>query len=103
LSQFLVYADEAGRLKIDVRLDRETVWLTQQAMAELLQTTQQNISFHVKNVYTEGELDPEATHKDYLSVRIEGGAKVEGTCRHSARQTATITCSLRAVHEPATW
>lgn len=70
--QFLVYPTEDGRTKIDVRLEDESVWLTQQHMAELFQTTQQNISFHLQNIYEEGELQREATHKEYLSVRREG-------------------------------
>jgi hypothetical protein len=74
--QFLVYATEDGRTKIDVRLDGETVWLTQQHMVELFQTTQQNISLHLQNIYDEGELEREATHKEYLSVRQEGNRQV---------------------------
>lgn len=70
--QFLVYQAEDGKLKLDVRLEGETVWLTQPHMAELFQTTQQNISQHVLNIYEEGELVPEATHKKFLSVRLEG-------------------------------
>jgi hypothetical protein len=76
-SQFLVYEAEDGRIKIDVRLENETVWLTQQLMADLFQTTQQNISLHLRNVYEEGELIQEATHKKYLSVRQEGSREVQ--------------------------
>lgn len=75
--QFLVYQTEDGQLKLDVRLEEETVWLTQPLMAELFQTTQQNISQHVLNVYEERELTPEATHKIFLSVRLEGGREVK--------------------------
>lgn len=53
-------------------MQNETVWLTQPMMAELLQTTQQNISQHILNIYEEGELADEATHKKFLSVRREG-------------------------------
>jgi len=70
--QFLVYRAEDGRVQIDVRLENETVWLTQQHMAELFQTTQKNISLHIQNIYQEGELQPAATHKESLSVRQEG-------------------------------
>jgi len=76
-SQFLVYAAEDGRLKVEVRLENETVWLTQQHMAELFQTTQQNISLHLQNIYDEGELQRAATHKEFLSVRQEGGRSVQ--------------------------
>lgn len=75
--QFLVYQSEDGKLKLDVRLEGETVWLTQQLMAELFHTTQQNISLHILNVYEELELSPEATHKKYLSVRMEGKREVK--------------------------
>ena len=63
--QLLIYQAEDGNLKLDVRLEDETVWLTQQLMAELFQTTQQNISLHIQNIYAEEELGPEATHKKY--------------------------------------
>ena len=75
--QFLIYQAEDGKLKLDVRLEDETVWLTQPLMAELFQTTQQNISRHILNVYEEGELIPEATHKKFLSVRLEGKREVK--------------------------
>ena len=75
--QFLVYPSEDGRVKIEVRLENETVWLTQQHMAELFQTTQQNISLHLQNIYEEGELQRAATHKDFLSVRREGNRDVQ--------------------------
>ncbi len=75
-SQFLIYRAENGAIKIDVRFEDETVWLTQQLMAELFQTTQQNISLHLQNIYEEGELAPEATHKEFLSVRQEGTRQV---------------------------
>ncbi len=75
--QLLVYAAEDGKIKIDVRLENETVWLTQQHMAELFQTTQQNISLHLQNTYDEGELTRAATHKEYLSVQKEGRRQVK--------------------------
>jgi hypothetical protein len=64
-SEFLVYQTEDGRVKLDVRLENETVWLTQQLMANLFQTTQQNISLHIRNIYAEGELIQKSTHKKY--------------------------------------
>lgn len=75
--EILVYQTEDGQVKLDVRLQEETVWLTQPLMAELFQTTQQNISQHILNVYEEGELAEEATHKKYLSVRQEGNRQVQ--------------------------
>ena len=76
-SQFLIYQAENGAIKIDVRFEDETVWLTQQLMAELFQTTQQNISLHLQNVYAEEELATQATHKKFLSVRREGTRDVQ--------------------------
>ncbi len=67
-SQIVIYQTESGQTKIEVRLQDESVWLTQQLMVELFQTTQQNISLHILNIYEEEELAPEATHKNYLSV-----------------------------------
>ncbi len=81
-SQFLVYQAEDGQIKIDVRLEEETVWLTQQQLADLFQTTKQNISLHVQNIYEEGELMPEATVKKYLTVRIEGQRSVKRPLDH---------------------
>jgi len=75
--QFLVYQAEDGKLKIDVRFEGETVWLTQQHMAELFRTSQQNISLHLQNIYAEGELERGATHKESLSVRQEGARSVQ--------------------------
>jgi hypothetical protein len=75
--QFLVYEAEDGRVKIDVRLEDETVWLTQQLMADLFQSSKQNINHHVQSIYQEGELAPEATVKKYLSVRREGQREVK--------------------------
>lgn len=81
-SRFLVYADEAGRIQIDVRFDNDTVWLTQQQLAELFGTTQQNVSEHIRNVYSEAELEPGATHRDFLSVRQEGTRQVQRSITH---------------------
>lgn len=76
-SEIILYQTEDGRNRIEVRLENETVWLTQQLMAELFQTTQQNISLHIQNIYAEGELAPEATYKDFLSVGREGSRDVQ--------------------------
>jgi hypothetical protein len=75
-SQLLIYQAENGAIKIDVRFEGETVWLTQQLMAELFQTTVPNVSMHLRNIYEEGELTLEATLKQFLTVRQEGTRKV---------------------------
>lgn len=75
--EFLIYQTDDGQIKIEVRLEDETIWLTQPAMAELFYTTQQNISQHILNVYEEGELVEEATNKKFLLVRQEGSRQVK--------------------------
>ena len=74
--QFLVYQTEDGRLKVDVRFEGESVWLTQPMMAELFQTSQQNISKHILSIFEDGELTYEATHNQKLLVRQEGKREV---------------------------
>lgn len=71
-SQFIIYQTENGQTKLDVRLENETVWLTQKLMAELFQTSVPNINIHLKNIFEEGELKQEATIKEFLIVRQEG-------------------------------
>lgn len=78
--QVLIYHDGATRLQ--VRLDGATVWLTQAAMAELFQTTTQNITIHLQSIYDEGELLEAATCKQYLQVRQEGGRNVRRSLKH---------------------
>ena len=75
-SQVLIYQSDTGETRLEVRLQDETVWLTQNLMAELYQTTKQNISLHIQNIYEEGEIAPEATVKKYLTVRQEGARSV---------------------------
>ena len=78
-SQIVIYQTEDGQTKLEVRLENETVWLTQKMMAELFQTTSQNITIHLKNIYEEGELEEISTCKDSLQVRFEGNRQVERT------------------------
>ena len=75
-SQIIIYKTEDGRIKIDVRFENETVWLSQNALAELFQTTKNNISIHVKNIFEEGELTRNATVKEFLTVQKEGDREV---------------------------
>lgn len=81
-SEIIIYQTEDGVTKIDVRMEGETVWLTQAQMAELFQTTPQNITIHIKNLYGEGELDLESTCKDYLQVQNEGERNVTRNIKH---------------------
>jgi hypothetical protein len=70
--QFLVYQTEDGKLKIDVRFEGETVWLTQQHMAELFQTTKQNVGQHLKSIFAEGELVQDSVVKDSFTTAADG-------------------------------
>jgi hypothetical protein len=63
-------------VQLEVRVQDETVWLSQQQMAELFESTKQNISLHINNIYKEGELQRSATVKEYLTVQNEGGRQV---------------------------
>jgi hypothetical protein len=75
--ELILYQAEDETTKIDVRLENENVWLTQKMMAELFQTTPQNITIHLKNIFDEAELREDATCKDFLQVQNEGSRKVE--------------------------
>ena len=76
-NKIVIYNTDDGRTQIDVRLENDTVWLTQAQMAELFQKTPQNITMHIRNAYKEGELDENATCKEYLQVRMEGNRRVQ--------------------------
>ncbi len=71
-SEILLYQTEDGQTKIDVRLEEETVWLNQKQMVELFQTTKQNISLHIRNLFKEGELEEISVVKDYLTTASDG-------------------------------
>lgn len=75
-NQIIIYQTEDGQTQVDVRLENETVWLTQAQMAELFEKTPQNITMHIGNAYKEGELEKESTCKEYLQVQQEGKRKV---------------------------
>ena len=74
--KIVIYQTDDGNTQIDVRLENETVWLSQTQMVDLFQTTKQNVSLHVNNVFKEGELEEEATVKEYLTVQKEGKRNV---------------------------
>lgn len=76
-SQIIIYKSETGETKIDVRFDGDTVWLTQNALADLLQTTKQNIGQHIKNITEEGELSEKSTVKKLFTVQNEGDREVK--------------------------
>ena len=78
----LIYQDENGITKVSVRLDEDDIWLTQNQIAELYNTTKQNISLHINNIFNDGELSQNSTVKKYLTVQNEGGRKVNRNLDH---------------------
>jgi hypothetical protein len=78
----ILYRTEDGRTRVSVRFEEGSVWLTQAGIAELFQTTPQNITLHLAAIYEEGELGEQATCKDYLQVRREGTRQVRRILKH---------------------
>ncbi|MBS1720841.1 MAG: virulence RhuM family protein [Armatimonadetes bacterium] len=81
-SEFLLFQSADGAACVQVRLYGETVWLTQAQMAELFNTTPQNITQHIRSIFEEGELSSEATCKEFLQVRSEGARQVQRNLTH---------------------
>lgn len=81
-SEIILYQTEDGRTRIQCRFEKETLWLTQAQIAELFETTPQNVTLHLRAIYADGELSETATCKDYLQVRSEGGREVTRRLRH---------------------
>ena len=80
-NEIIIYEGD-GVPRIEVRMEGETVWLTQAQLAELFDTTVQNISLHIINIFEEGELVREATVKEYLIVQKEGNREVSRSIEH---------------------
>lgn len=81
-SSLVLYQTEDGQTRVQCRFDEGSIWLTQAQMADLFQTTPQNVTLHLKAIFAEGELSEAATCKDYLQVRREGGRDVSRQLRH---------------------
>ena len=81
-NKLILYKDDEGKVNVNVRFADEDVWLTQAQLAEIYNTTQQNISLHQKGIYADGELDESVTHKKYLLVRQEGKRQVQREIDH---------------------
>ena len=75
--RILIYQTEKGDTRIDVYFSNDTVWMTQKTIAELYQTTPQNITLHIKNIYQDRELEESSTCKKYLQVQTEGSREVK--------------------------
>ena len=81
-SEILIYQNSDGNIKIDVRLDDETVWLTQAQLCELFQKSKATISEHIKNVFAEKELDAASTVRNFRTVQLEGARSVQREIEH---------------------
>lgn len=81
-NKLILFTDNDGKVSVNVRFADEDVWLTQEQLAQIYATTQQNISQHVKSIYADEELSDEATHKKFLLVRQEGSRKVKREIDH---------------------
>lgn len=77
MSKIIIYQNTDGNIKIDVRLEDETVWLTQAQLCVLFQKSKATVSEHIKNVFEEGELEEKATVRKFRTVQIEGSREVE--------------------------
>jgi hypothetical protein len=79
MSDLILYSSDDGQTRLQLRVDGGTIWLSQLEIAELFQTTKQNVSLHAINIFEEGELTPDATVKESLTVQIEGKREVKRT------------------------
>lgn len=77
MSDLILYTSDDGKTRMNLRVEGQTIWLTQAEIAELFQTTPQNITTHIRSIYDEGELNEAATCKESLQVRSEGDRQVE--------------------------
>lgn len=80
--EVLLYEAPDGKVRVDVRLEGDTVWLTQRQMSEIFETTPENVLMHLKNVFGDGELEEAATAKDFLVVQTEGNRQVRRNLKH---------------------
>ena len=80
--EIILYQTEDGRTRVACRFADETLWMSQALMAELFQTSPQNITLHLRALYTGRELDEQATCKDYLQVRREGARQLKRAVKH---------------------
>jgi hypothetical protein len=81
-SQIIIYQEDSGQLKIQVKVSDETVWLSQAQLVELYQSSKANISAHIKNIFKEGELSTKATVRNFRTVQNEGGREVTRDIEH---------------------
>ncbi len=81
-NDIVIYQSEDGKTHLQVKYNEETLWLTQQQICELYQTSRTNVVEHIKNIYEDGELSPEATCRNFRQVRMEGHREVSREILH---------------------
>lgn len=82
MGEIILYQTEDGQTRVECRFADETLWLSQALIAELFQTTPQNITLHLQSIYRDGEIEESATCKEFLQVRLEGGREVRRALKH---------------------
>ena len=91
--EMLIYTGRSGQPVIDVQTDGETVWLTQAQLVRLFDSSKANISEHIKNIFTEGELDAEATVRKFRTVRTEGNREISRNTETEYKKYQAATLS----------
>ena len=81
-NNMIIYVSKDGNVKVDVNIQNEDIWMSQDVMANLYDTTKQNISYHLNNIFKEKELDKSLTVKDFLTVQNEGNREVKRNIEH---------------------
>ena len=81
-SEILIYQNKEGNIRVDVRLEEETVWLSQEQMAQLFGKSRSTVTEHIGNIFKEGELNPNPTRRNFRQVRLEGNREVEREVEH---------------------
>lgn len=81
-NNMLIYVSKDGNVKVDVNIQNEDIWMSQDVMANLYDTTKQNISYHLNNIFKEEELNKNSTVKNFLTVQNEGNRKIKRNIEH---------------------
>ena len=82
LGNMLIYQNEKGDTKVDVYFFEKDIWMSQAAIAQMYNTTPQNITMHIRNIYEDGELDEDSTCKEFLQVQTEGTRLIKRNKKH---------------------
>ena len=98
--EIILYQTEDGLTRVECRFVEETLWLSQALLAELFQTTPQNITLHLKALYSDEEISVAATCKDYLQVRREGAREVCREVKHDSLDAIPHPPGLETVRSP---